>query len=183
MGGADKGLATMYGQPMAAWVLERIRHQVGCILINANRNIEHWRAFGVPVIGDTIEGFLGPLAGIHAGLTACTTRWMQVVPCDSPFIPIDLTSRLARQVEKEHASIAVVRTDSGLQPVFALIDRNLLPSLESYLRAGSRKIDRWYESVAAVAVDFEDAEAFANINTQQELELASATRAISPDPI
>lgn len=169
MGGVDKGLMVIDGKPMASWVLERLRPQVGQVLINANRNLEEWQGYGVPVVSDIIGGFSGPLAGVHAGLLACATPWLVTVPCDSPFFPHDLVTRLAAGAAAAGADLAVVRSEQRLQPVFALLRRKLLPSLEHFLQGGGRKIDRWFEEVKIAVVDFDDTAAFANINTPEEL--------------
>ncbi len=169
MGGADKGLLELAGQAMAARVLARLRPQVGSVMINANRSLEQWQAFGDPVFGDVIGGYSGPLAGVHAGLGRCSSDWMLTVPCDSPFFPEDLADRLAQGAASAGADLAVARCEGYLQPVFALMRRTVLPSLEAFLAGGERKIDRWFALLAMVAVEFPDPAAFANINTPDEL--------------
>jgi molybdopterin-guanine dinucleotide biosynthesis protein A len=169
MGGADKGLVSLDGRPMAAWVIERLRPQVGQLLINANRNPEQWGEFSCPVIPDQIGGFAGPLAGFHAGLCACSTPLLVTAPCDSPFMPLDLVARMLAALERDGADLAVVRSSSGLQPVFALMRRELASNLEAFLAAGGRKIDLWFAQLNTVIVDFDDEDAFANINTPDEL--------------
>jgi molybdopterin-guanine dinucleotide biosynthesis protein A len=167
MGGQDKGLLALDGHAMATRVLDRLRPQVGPLLINANRNLDAWQSYGLPVVSDEISGFFGPLAGMHAGLKACHTPWLVTVPCDSPFFPHDLVSRLAAHLGT--ADIAVARNDGRLQPVFALLRRELLPGLEIYLSNGGRKAGAWLASLTLAAVDFDDSAAFANINTPEEL--------------
>lgn len=170
MGGADKGLIALDGVPMASRVLERLRPQVGPLLVNANRHLEQWRDYGLPVVSDEIGGFSGPLAGVHAGLLASTTPWLLTVPCDSPFFPDDLARRLAAALAVSGAQLAVARCEGRLQPVFALLRRELLASLEAYLQGGGRKMETWFDAVGSIAVDFDDMAAFANINTPAELE-------------
>lgn len=169
MGGVDKGLVALDGAPMASRVLERLRPQVGPLLINANRHLDLWRNYGLPVVSDEIGGYSGPLAGVHAGLLACATPWLMTVPCDSPFFPQDLGRRLAAAIQASGATLAVARCDSRLQPVFALLRREVLTSLEAYLLGGGRKIERWFEQIDCVPVDFDDTAAFANINTPEDL--------------
>jgi molybdopterin-guanine dinucleotide biosynthesis protein A len=172
MGGADKGLVTLDqldGRPMASWILERLRPQVACIIINANRHQEQWRTFGERVISDRMEGFLGPLAGMHAGLQCCSTPWLVTVPCDSPFLPLDLVERLVTGAESASAEVAVARTDDRLQPAFALMRRELGHRLEDYLQGGGRSLTGWFDSVNGVVVEFSDSDAFANFNTPAEL--------------
>lgn len=167
--GVDKGLQPLHGRPMAAHAIERLAPQVGALLVNANRNAELWRAFGVPVVADRIEGFAGPLAGLHAALSYATTPWVVTVPCDSPFLPSDLVARLSRAALDGGAQIAVARTGDQPHPVFALVERALLGDLEAFLASGRRRIDVWYAPLRVVEVPFEDEAAFRNINTADEL--------------
>lgn len=170
MGGVDKGLLAFNGAPMAMRVLERLRPQVGSVLINANRELEEWKRFGLPVVADEIGGFSGPLAGVHAGLLACGTPWLLTAPCDSPFLPLDLATRLTAGIVASGCELAVARSAGRLQPVFALLRRELLASLDKYLRADGHKMARWFEQIDFVPVDFDDAAAFANINTPADLD-------------
>ncbi len=167
--GDDKGLRPFRGRPMAAHVIERLAPQVGTLAINANRNLDAWRAFGLPVFGDRIEGFAGPLAGLHAAMRHATTPWLATAPCDSPFLPHDLVARLARALVEADAQVSVARTGDQPHPVFALVERGLLDHLEAFLATGRRRIDAWYAPLRVVEVTFDDAAAFRNINTADEL--------------
>lgn len=170
MGGVDKGLVELDGQPMVAHVLARLAPQVDALLINANQNAERYGAFGHPVVPDRIEGYAGPLAGLHAGLAAASTPLLVTVPCDSPFLPLDLVARLRTALETANAQLAVAKTGEQAQPVFSLVRRDVLDDLAQFLAGGGRKIDAWYARLAVVEVPFDDeAEAFANINTREEL--------------
>ena len=174
MGGVDKGLVELHGQPLVAHVLARLAPQVADVLINANQNCERYGAFGVPVVSDAISGFAGPLAGLHAGLTRATREFVVTVPCDSPFLPADLVARLAAAQAVNDAQLAVARTFAQPHPVFALVKRDVLPHLAAFLEAGGRKIDAWYATLRVTEVPFDDeAEAFRNINTADELAAAS----------
>lgn len=174
MGGVDKGLQPFHGKPMALHTLQRLSPQTGAMLLNANRNVDAYAAFGVPVIGDAIPDFAGPLAGMLAGLAQCDHRWMVTAPCDTPFLPTDLVARLAQAIESEHAELAIpVTTDPDgrrrLQPVFCLMPVTAIDSLRAYIDAGHRKIETWVTSHRLAQVPFDDAAAFANINTLDEL--------------
>lgn len=170
MGGVDKGLVDFAGKPMVAHAIARLLPQVGALMINANQNAERYAAFGHPVVADAIGGFAGPLAGLHAGLAAARTRYVVTSPCDSPFLPVDLAARLAAALVDARAMLAVARTGDQPHPVFALVERSVLPHLAAFLTDGGRKIDAWYATLDVVEVPFDDeAEAFRNINTRQEL--------------
>jgi len=180
MGGIDKGLVELDGRPMVAHVLARLAPQVGAVLINANQNGDRYAQFGYPVIADAVGGFAGPLAGLHAGMSDAKTPLVVTVPCDSPFLPLDLVARLATAIARDDAQLAVAQTLGQPHPVFALVRRDVLPHLASFLRGGGRKIDAWYASLRVALVPFDDvADAFRNINTAAELAAAAGARGAS----
>ena len=170
MGGVDKGLSLLDGEPLVEHIIRRLAPQVGRLIINANQNHDTYAGFGYPVIGDRIEGHAGPLAGLEAGLAACTTPYLLTVPCDSPFLPADLVSRLAACLTAHRASIAVARTGEQLHPVFSLIRSDELPELQAFIHAGGRRMEAWLRRLCWAPCPFDDCpEAFANINTPDEL--------------
>ncbi|HUJ01062.1 MAG TPA: molybdenum cofactor guanylyltransferase MobA [Usitatibacter sp.] len=170
MGGMDKGLQPFGGKPMAAHAIERFAPQVDELLVNANRNVEEYARFGHRVICDEIPGFAGPLAGFERGLAHASGALVATVPCDSPFLPADLVARLRTALEREGADIAVAKTGDQPHPVFCLMRRSVHASLAGFLASGQRKIDRWYAALAVAEVAFDDeADAFLNINTREEL--------------
>ena len=174
MGSVDKGLQLFNGKPMAQKVLERLRPQVQHLLINANQNMEAYAAWGAPVWPDAIAGFAGPLAGLHTGLLHCETPLLVTAPCDSPFLPLDLVTKLMAALQEQDADLAVAVTGQGStrqpQPVFTLARVNLLPHLTAFLSSGGRKVDAWYSTLKVAEVGFEDDAAFRNINTLAELQ-------------
>ena len=140
------------------------------MLVNANRNPGEYERFGRRVVADEIPGFAGPLAGFERGLAHAAGRLVATVPCDSPFLPLDLVSRLRAALEANAADVAVARTGDRPHPVFCLMRRSVHASLRDFLARGERKIDRWYAALKVVEVPFDDeADAFLNINTREEL--------------
>jgi molybdopterin-guanine dinucleotide biosynthesis protein A len=170
MGGVDKGLQPLRGKPMVAWVIARFEPQVDELLVNANQNLERYGEFGHRVVPDTVGGFAGPLAGLHRGLSEARHELVATVPCDSPFLPLDLVPRLRDAIETAQADLAVARTGDQPHPVFCLCRKAVLGSLTAFLESGGRKVDAWYAALKVVEVRFDDnADAFSNINTQAEL--------------
>lgn len=182
MGGVDKGLQPFRGQPLALHALQRLQAQVGPCMVNANRSLDTYRGFGVPVHTDAQPDYPGPLAGFLTGLTLCRTDWLLTVPCDSPCFPKDLAARMAATATQTGAQIVLaagteVGRDGTLhmrpQPVFALLHHSLLPSLSTFVAAGGRKIDAWTQQHPQALCQFDlssDApHAFSNANTVQEL--------------
>ena len=173
MGGVDKGLQNHQGLPLAMHALMRLEPQVGHIMINANRNLGAYDAFGVPVWPDALPDYPGPLAGFLAGLERCETPYLVTVPCDTPNFPADLVQRLGSELVARDAEIAMAatRTVDGVQvqPVFCLMKATLMESLVRFTHEGQRKIDRWTAQHRCVDVVFDDEAAFFNANTPDEL--------------
>ena len=173
MGGVDKGLQNHQGLPLALHALLRLQVQVGHVVINANRNLAAYESMGVPVWPDPIGDYAGPLAGWLAGLEHCETPYMLTVPCDTPQFPLDLAVRLAQALAAADADIAMAATQEDgrvqVQPVFCLLKTTLIESLVAYLAQGQRKLDQWTALHPCTTVVFDDAQAFFNANTAEEL--------------
>lgn len=171
MGGVDKGLELLEGAPLVAHAIRRLAPQTQRIAINANRNLARYAEFGAAVWPDAEASFAGPLAGFLAGLTHGTTEWIVTVPCDTPRFPTDLVARLMQGRDGQRAAIAVTLENGAQQrqPVFCLLHASLRDDLVAYLASGDRKIDRWLDQVGCADVPFDDASAFFNANTMEEL--------------
>lgn len=166
MGGADKGWVDLEGRPLIEHVLERLRPQVGAIIISANRNIARYRALGWPVVQDEPfagDAFLGPLAGMLAALRAARSPWLAIVPCDAPALPAMLVRQLARAVGPS-ANPALAVCGGRRQPVFCLLPAGIAPALAAALARGDRRPDDFLRAAGAIEVPFGDEAAFANIN-------------------
>lgn len=172
MGGEDKGLISLQGKPLIDTVIAAIEPQVGNLLISANRNQALYRTRGLPVVADMPGEYLGPLAGMAAGMRATDKPYIVTVPCDSPFIPETLVATLYHTLHDNQADISVAHDGSRMQPVFALLRCELLPSLLTYLDEGGRRIDSWYNQQHLALVDFPDSpDTFINLNTPEDLSL------------
>ncbi|MFK8027886.1 MAG: molybdenum cofactor guanylyltransferase MobA [Gammaproteobacteria bacterium] len=174
MGGSDKGLVELGGRPMIAYIIDALAPQVGSILINANRNISSYESYGYDVISDELENFQGPLAGMASGLKHCHTDYIVTVPCDGPVLPENYVDILLQAATDANCPISVGFDGDRLQPVYALIHRDLLDDLNEYLASGERKIDRWYDKHNFVKANFSSCkEMFTNINTPEDVQAAS----------
>lgn len=169
MGGLDKGLVELAGRPMIEHVLHALRPQVGPLLINANRNVDRYAAYGFPVVSDTLQGFMGPLAGVLAALQRLATEFLVTVPCDAPLVAPDLVGRLHAACVANDADAAVATDGRRQQPVFLLLRASTAPSLDAYLSGGGRKIDTWFAGLRLAEADLSDAlDTFVNVNDPDE---------------
>ena len=185
MGGVDKGLQNFHGMPLAQRALRRLQQQTlppAEWMINANRNLAAYEAFGVPVWPDALPDYAGPLAGFLTGLERCKTPLLLTLPCDVPNFPLTLCERLAHALQAQDAEIAMAAAPEPdahgqprlrAQPVFCLLRTHLLDSLRRFTQQSGRKIDAWTAQHRQVIVPFDEAtddpHAFANANTLAEL--------------
>ena len=180
----DKGLLDLAGKPMLARVIERLAPQADAMVINANGDPARFAPFGLPVVPDTIEGFVGPLAGILAGLrwsaaNAPGAEYVASVSTDAPFLPIDLVVRLQQGLAAGSGKIALASSGGELHPVIGLWPVALADDLEEALKQGLRKVLRWTDGHGTVPVEFpfiemkgRQIDPFFNANTPEELDEA-----------
>jgi len=170
MGGQDKGLVNYKNFSLIQHVIDAISLQTSQIVINANRNVAEYAAFGYPVIEDTLTDFQGPLAGFLAAMSSVMTDYILTLPCDGPVITENYVTKMLQGLNQTKADLAIAYDGSRMQPVYALIPVNLKNSLNQFLDSGERKIDLWYQQHDFTLVEFAaDSEFFTNINTPQDL--------------
>lgn len=152
MGGQDKGLVLFRGRPLVAWVIEALAPQVDEVLIVANRHLEHYRAWGYRVVSDVRPDFPGPLAGFEAALLAASHDWILTCPTDAPGLPPEYACLMRRSAS---SSPAVALVEGHWQPVFSLLPKTALPSLQASLSTGERGAQRWLATLAPTLVSLD----------------------------
>ncbi|GLS33274.1 molybdopterin-guanine dinucleotide biosynthesis protein A [Mesorhizobium albiziae] len=180
MGGGDKPLRPIAGRPLMAHAIGRLAPQAGALAINANGDPQRFESFGLPVIGDTVSGFAGPLAGILAGM-----EWAQdsesphivSIAGDTPFFPADMVDRML-EAAGAGEKIVLAASAGRIHPVFGLWPLGLRSDLKRFL-AANRRVMSFAEAAGYVVVDFPLATAggnsvdpFFNINTVDDLATA-----------
>ena len=182
--GGDKGLLRLGPGSMLARVVASIRPQVSALALNANGDPARFATLGLPVIADTVEGFVGPLAGVLAGMRwaadlSPAPRYVVSAPSDAPFLPLDLVARLVTAADANPGAIALARSGSELHPVAGCWPVRHADRLEAALRAGLRKVLRWTDQHGTLPVDFdfldvagEAIDPFFNANTPADLDEA-----------
>lgn len=178
-GGLDKGLVSLEGEPMVVHAARRLAPQVAEVMVSANRHLDAYRALGWSVVTDTDEvpipiRYDGPLAGVLAGMRARTRPWLAIVPCDTPALPRGHVARLAEGLARSRARIALAETrdpdgTSRLHPTVALVSLECQAALAAALTQGQRKLRLWMLANPHVVVHFDDAAAFRNLNTPEDL--------------
>lgn len=177
MGGGDKGLLPIGGRTLLAHVIERLSPQVAELALNANGDPTRFEAFELPVLRDSIDGFVGPLAGVLAGLDWAATQGathIVTAAADTPFFPADLVPQLILSAETQGKPIALAKTDNGRHPTFGLWPVDLRDDLRDALQDGVRKVVSWTDKhgTAMVAFPVQGFDPFFNVNTPEDLALA-----------
>lgn len=180
MGGGDKSLRLLGGRTILDRIAERIRPQVGPLVLNANGDPARFAACGLPVAADVVDGYAGPLAGVLTGLEwardnapGCT--WLASFACDAPFQPRDLVARLLAAVKAEGADMACAASGGRDHPVFALWPVRLADDLRrAVVDEGIRKVDIWTARYRLVRADFavDPVDPFFNVNRPEDFEEA-----------
>lgn len=183
VGGRDKGLMPWHGAPVAAVVAARLGPQVATVAISANRHLDTYRALGHAVWPDDDDlcepGGGGPLAGLITALRRTPTPWLLTAPCDAPGLPADLGARLRHALHAADADAAwpVTADADGAtrpHPTCALLRRDAaLPVLQAYHAGGGRRLRQALAALRHAEPRFDDASAFANLNTPADWAAAS----------
>ena len=180
MGGGDKNLLLLGEKPILAHTIERAQAQVSELILNANEDPGRFEAFGLNVVGDTIEGRLGPLAGILTGMEwahqhSPDSKWLASFPTDAPFLPVDMVAQFLSAATSHNFDIVCGTSMKRAHPTFGLWRMCLKEELhDAIVHEGVRKIDRWTERFSLGYVNFEGGgiDPFFNINSPGDLDEA-----------
>jgi molybdopterin-guanine dinucleotide biosynthesis protein A len=185
LGGANKSFLKLAGRPLLAHVIARAKPQVDALIVNANTDHDAFAAFGLPVVPDCMPGFLGPLAGILAGLAWTKSNhpeaeWLATFPNDCPFFPEDLVARLIAAARAEKALVASAASAGRHHPVFAVWSTAIHATPEEIFKEkGVRRVDAGLALFSNTKVEFrvQGVDPFFNVNTPEDL--AAAERLVS----
>lgn len=171
--GEDKGLIELAQRPLAAWVAERLSGHAAEVLINANRNLGRYAALGHTVVPDHLPDRPGPLAGLLAAARTAQREWLLCVPCDIPFLPLDLVMQLHDHAVASQVRLARAADETGTHFAVMLVHRELIADLDEFVRTGGRQVQAWQARHASETIYFgNDPYAFLNINTPDDLRTA-----------
>ena len=185
MGGGDKGLLMLGKTTIIERVIDKILPQVGSLAININGDISRFPDYKLPIIPDSIKGYLGPLSGILAGMEWAFkngNRYIATVAADTPFLPDDFIKRLHAMVKSKNLNIGIAasrflrRDDVFIHPTFGIWEVALKDDLRDALANDTRKIMFWAKKFKLDYYYFDTSDKlsdpFFNINTPDDLEEA-----------
>ncbi|KNX43289.1 Molybdenum cofactor guanylyltransferase [Roseovarius tolerans] len=185
MGGGDKGLLALGDGVILDHVLARLGPQVGAVALNANGAPDRFAGFGLPVLPDPIADYPGPLAGVLAGLDWAAGEGAEAivtVAADTPFFPRDLVATLQGAAAGMAHPLVLAATPRGDEetksmsrggqvrhPTFGLWPVALRDDLRAALEDGLRKVVLWTDKHGGREALFDEADAFFNVNTPEDL--------------
>lgn len=179
MGGGDKGRLMLGDRSLLSHVIARLQPQVSALVLNANGDPSRFEDTTIPVVGDSIAGFVGPLAGVLAGLDYAYEQGFETIvtaAADTPFFPCDLVPRLMTAAERmEHPLVLAATPDRergrNRHPTFGLWPVALRDDLRRALQGGLRKVVLWSDQHGGREAMFEAEpfDPFFNVNTPEDL--------------
>lgn len=190
MGGGDKTLRPLGGVSLLERAIARLQPQVETLVLNANGDPSRFLEFGLPVVADSVPDFVGPLAGVLAGLDWAASRgadyeFVASVATDAPFFPRDLVNRLADGLAEAGADLACAASGGRSHPVFGLWPVRLRDDLRhAVAEEGVRKVDDWTGRYKLATVAFPDRplDPFFNANRPEDIAAATALLALDRGP-
>ena len=186
MGGGDKALIRIGNETILQRALARLTPQTSGIVLNANGDPTRFAEFGLPMVADSVADFVGPLAGILAGLDWAAAnkpdaQWVVSVPGDCPFLPRDLVARLHAARIAESKPLACAHSGDWRHPVVGLWQVALRGDLRHAITVEDlRKIEAWTARHGVALADWptEPVDPFFNVNTPEDVERATKLAAL-----
>ncbi|MDZ4729784.1 MAG: molybdenum cofactor guanylyltransferase MobA [Xanthomonadales bacterium] len=179
MGGVNKALQDLAGKPLLSHVITRMQPQCSSLYLSVEAIDPVWERFGLPQVADMQAGSNGPLGGVLAALEAIKqpSDWLLLVPCDAPFLPLELAERLSQHAQQEQALSALISYQDQWQPTFSLWHTDLLPALRIAVeQEGQRGLKEFLSTQSPAVLDWptQQPSPFFNINSPEDLAATAA---------
>jgi molybdenum cofactor guanylyltransferase len=165
LGGVDKAWLERGGQPQVLRLARRFDGEVAHVLVSANTGTGPYARHDLEVIADRIGG-AGPLGGLEALASACTTPWLLTLPVDVVGVNDCLLRRLRAAAGSDGAH---AWDEDGPQPLVALWNRDRLRTeATEALAAGELAVHALQARLGMACVRLPGV-LFGNLNTPDDL--------------
>ncbi len=130
----DKFLQPLGSKPIISHVIARVRPQVDTVFINSKGDLSRFSGFGIPVVEDMEIRHGGPLVGLLSCLVhAKSYTSLLTSAADTPFLPLDLSDRLAQKQAETGARIVLAHSNERIHPIIGLWRTDLVSDLKKWL--------------------------------------------------
>jgi molybdopterin-guanine dinucleotide biosynthesis protein A len=155
--------------------------QVSSIALSVDQRNPLFNALNLPQIEDPEPGVQGPLPALLAALRwvreSGKAPWLQLAPCDTPFIPQNLVGRLSLHAGARDSAACVPRFRGQLHPACGLWNLSLLEAIETAVADGKRGFKEVLDLPPLAVLDWPEPHAgapdpFFNVNTPADLRAA-----------
>lgn len=177
--GEDKSTAKLGNKTLLDHTVSKIENEFNEILVISNNKDFNFKNNKIHVVGDCIEGQLGPLVGILTAMKWVTKnkknyKWIASFPCDTPFFDIKLISELKIKVKETSKKLIFLNSNKKRHNIFGLWSLDLIEILEKDIKNSFRKVELWADKIGYenININEEKFDRFLNINTKKDLEKA-----------
>lgn len=168
----NKAFACIKGQKVIEIILSKFASFFAETIIISNEP-SLYEYLEVPVYQDVYPG-LGPMSGIHSGLTHARYEAIFALACDMPFINMKMVDYMLKKLNGYDA--VVPQIDDFLHMTAAVYNKTCLPILSNNLQHKKLKLSLLFAELNALAIREDEikifgdkSEIFHNINNEDDL--------------
>tara|TARA_B110000093_G_C12827469_1_gene349623 strand:- start:123 stop:728 length:606 start_codon:yes stop_codon:yes gene_type:complete len=176
--GDNKSQAQLRGKILIDYILSEIINDFKEIIIVANDSIKHLSSDKITKIVDFKKN-LGPLGGVLSAMKWVKDndkkyQWIVTFPSDTPFFKNKIMNSFLNKINEKESELFFMKSNEKRHNIFGLWSMDLIDQLEKDLETGSRKVEKWANSIGVKTINmsFEKEDPFFNINTKEDLEKA-----------
>ena len=147
MGGRNKGLIEVAGQPLVSYAASNLKPHVQQLLVNTNSDAERYQKLGFEVIDDGKFAWQGPLAGILAGVRAVTTPFIALSACDQLKLPDNIYPELLAAAQQNPSGLAVACDSERMHPTCAVVSVANESVLQKQLEQNLLRVGWWFKEM------------------------------------
>ena len=174
MGYENKSFLKIKDKSFIEILTESLKFKSHEIIINANRDINKYKVFGYKVVSDKIDGYKGPLAGLHSAIDLYKNSkedlWFALFPTDAPIINTGIIDNFFSITEKKK-KVYICKIDNIIEPMFSFWSSKIFLELnEVLLKNNGYKIMKFAEEVGYEFINFQKNKKieFFNVNDKND---------------
>ncbi len=175
MGFGDKFLIYHQGKTLLEHAIAQAVPQVDDLVITTNGPVGRFPAVAYPIIGDSVEAYSGPLAGVISAMIWSSENQPSVqlvasFPADSVMCPGDWVYRCKQRMARYRLSSCCTASPGGPHYTYGLWSVSLLPEMLDRFARGSRSLRAFFDSHPDALEHYPEDSMFSNINTPGDLQ-------------